>query len=260
MATSWDMNELYKFYLGRGYDKKTAAQYVAYQYLASPTGSISTLKEPEKYYTQDQYYELNAPSYSSVVNFKGDVSKLDPLQQYTIKSLQPYRGKSLTLTDISRIASGASKEKSLDNEKLDVQDYYNQLKDLYDEKTAAEKSFKVQKDTHPYAQFGLGDPNLRYTVFNVSDNLVSPGPKQMPVAKYSPSKYVQYKPYADFINTSSTSFTDTLLKKGIAKPAALEYAAQFKTAISNALQKKLDDGKLTPFLDSVKGLRSVRKP
>jgi hypothetical protein len=224
MATSWDMNELYKFYLGRGYDKKTAAQYVAYQYLASPTGSVSTLKEPEKYYTLDQYYELNAPSYSSVINFKGDISKLDPLQQYTIKSLQPYKGKSLTLTDISRIASGAAKAVSgasapLDNEKIDVQDYYNQLKDLYAEKTAAEKSFKVQKDTHPYAQFGLGDPNLRYTVFNVSDNLVSRGPKQMPVAKYSPSKYVQYKPYVDFITKSTQAFWGKSCFKGNSRSA-----------------------------------------
>lgn len=260
MAASWDMNELYKFYLGRGYDKKTAAQYVAYQYLASPTGSVSTLKEPEKYYTQDQYYELNAPSYSSVVNFKGDINELDDLQKYTIESLRPYKGKSLTLNDISKIARGAIKAGATNEEDVDTQDYYNQLKDLYDEKTAAEKSFKVQKDTHPYAQFGLGDPNLRYTVFNVSDNLVSPGPKQMPVAKYSPSKYVQYKPYTDFITKSTQDFGASLASKGIAEKQIGTYTAQFKTAVSNALQKRLDDGKLTPFLDQVKGLRSVRKP
>jgi hypothetical protein len=215
MATSWDMNELYKFYLGRGYDKKTAAQYVAYQYLASPTGSVSTLKEPEKYYTLDQYYELNAPSYSSVINFKGDISKLDPLQQYTIKSLQPYKGKSLTLNDISRIARQAAKAVSgnapIDGEKIDVQDYYNQLKDLYAEKTAAEKSFKVQKDTHPYAQFGLGDPNLRYTVYTKpTDPTAGSSFAGRDTVKFDPSKYVQYKPAVDYIAKATSAFGNNI--------------------------------------------------
>ena len=262
MATSWDMNELYKFYLGRGYDKKTAAQYVAYQYLASPTGSVSTLKEPEKYYTLDQYYELNAPSYSSVINFKGDISKLDPLQQYTIKSLQPYKGKSLTLNDISRIARQAAKENKIDEEKMDVQDYYNQLKDLYAEKTAAEKSFKVQKDTHPYAQFGLGDPNLRYTVYTKpTDPTAGSSFAGRDTVKFDPSKYVQYKPAVDYIAKATSAFGNNInAKYGISGKQLATYSKQFQDALSKAVQAKLDDGNLTPFLDQVKGLRNVRKP
>jgi len=260
MASTIDLNKLYNYYLTKYGDKKTAAQYTAFQYLSNPTGSVAGLKEPEKYYTLDEYYDFNAPSYSSLINFKGNTNTLDALTKYTANALKPYKGKTLQLADLSRIAQGAQTAGALNATNYNTQDYYNQLKDIYTEKTAAEKAFEKQKNTHPYAQFGLGDPNLRYTVFNVTAPSSSslPRPKQQQL--YSSDKYVQYKPAVDYITKATQSFGDTLLKKGLAKDKIRVYLDQFNTAISKAVQSKLDASNLSPFVDSVKALRPIRKP
>lgn len=262
MASTIDLNKLYNYYLNKYGDKKTAAQYTAFQYLSNPTGSVAGLKEPEKYYTLDEYYNYNAPSYSSLINFTGDTNTLDALTKYTANALKPYKGKTLQLADLSRIAQGAQNAGALDDTNYNTQDYYNQLKDIYTEKTAAEKAFEKQKNTHPYAQFGLGDPNLRYTVYTkpTDPTAGSSFAGRDTANKFDPSKYVQYKPAVDYVAKSMQSFGDTLLKKGIKVDKIRIYQEQFRTALEKAVQSKLDSSNLSPFVDQVKALRPIRKP
>ena len=260
MAASWDMNELYKFYLGRGYDKKTAAQYVAYQYLASPTGSVSTLKEPEKYYSQSQWYDYEAPGYLGAINYQNN-----PTGDKTVNTLNNFIRDQLKaakdLGDLqSRFRVKSPGGVNIQPLGLTTQDLINQVSSLYNEKTSAEKKYKTQQDTHPYAQFGLGDPNLRYTVFNITAPSSSslPRPKQQQL--YTSDKYVQYKPAVDYVAKSMQSFGDTLLKKGIKVDKIRIYQEQFRTALEKAVQSKLDSSNLSPFVDQVKALRPIRKP
>ena len=271
MASTIDLNKLYNYYLNKYGDKRTAAQYTAFQYLSNPSGSVAGLKEPQKYYSQDEWLSYEAPAYNQAINYTGN----DPLNKWISVALKKVKSLPELQTELRKANSpdiwlkdtayAGIPKFDLPNYSLDTNSLYTQVKDIFAQKESADKKYKTQQDTHPYAQFGLGDPNLRYTVYtNPNDTTKKYPPGQKPVfqtTKFNDtSKYVQYKPAVDYINKSSTSFTDTLLKKGIARPAALQYAAQYKVALQDAIQKKLDASPLSPFVDQVKALRPIRKP
>lgn len=274
MASTIDLNKLYNYYLNKYGDKRTAAQYTAFQYLSNPSGSVAGLKEPQKYYSQDEWLSYEAPAYLAIKNYNGT----DPTNLYVSAAINKSNNLAELQTELRRVGDTLTTSKTSwlydpayskvpkdfrlgKNSDITTNDLINQVGTFWSQKESAEKKYKNQQDTHPYAQFGLGDPNLRYTVFNVSDALVSPGTKQMPVAKYPTNKYVQYKPGVDYITKATSAFGNNISAKyGISGKQLATYSKQFQDALSKAVQAKLDASPLSPFVDQVKALRPIRKP
>ena len=71
MASSINLGELYNYYVNKYQDKKTAAQYTAFQLLSNPSGSVAGLKEPQKWYSQDEWLSYEAPAYLAIKNYNG---------------------------------------------------------------------------------------------------------------------------------------------------------------------------------------------
>lgn len=240
---SVDLNQLFQQYVNQfGGDRRKAARYTAFQYLANPSGSVSALKQPSTWYSLDEWYEYNAPSYSNLLNYAGDVTKLDPLTKFTADKLKPFKGKTLNLTDLSKIAQEAVDTGVLGETNYSTQDYYNQLKDLYAEKTAAEKAYERQKNTHEFAQFGL-NPEVRYSYRNDPQN-----------------NLVAYKPAADYLNRKGNERYKSLLQRGVSVDQAKAYTAAYTKKLADAVQAKLDASNLDPFIDQVYARAKIRKP
>jgi len=271
MASTIDLNKLYNYYLTKYGDKKTAAQYTAFQYLSNPTGSVAGLKEPQKYYSQDEWLSYEAPAYNQAINYTGN----DSLNKWISVAFKKAKSLPELQTEIRKANSPDiwSKDTAyagipkfdLNSYNLDTSSLYTQVKDIFAQKESADKKYKNQQDTHPYAQFGLGDPNLRYTVYtNPNDTTKKYPPGQKPVfqtTKFNDtSKYVQYKPAVDYIAKSTQAFGDKIYKAGIRGDQYSKYVGQYKGALQDAIQKKLDANNLSPFLDQVKALRPIRKP
>jgi hypothetical protein len=240
---SIDLNKLFQQYVNQfGGDTRKAARYTAFQYLANPSGSVSALKQPETWYSLDEWYDYNAPSYSAIVNYKGDPNQLDALTKFTAEQLKPYKGKTLNLTDLSKIAQKAVDDGVLSETNYGPQDYYNQLKDLYTEKTAAEKAYERQKNTHVFSQFGL-NPEVKYSFKNdPANNLVA------------------YQPAVDYLTKKGNERYNALIKRGIKPEQAKAYTAAYTYKLGQAVQSKLDASGLDPFIDQVYAKARIRKP
>lgn len=237
---SIDIGDLYNQYLGQGLDKKTAAQYAAFQYIANPTGSIKGIKQPPKWYSQDQWIDYSAPDYRSLVSYQGS----DPFSLY-VKGEVSNRtkgGKRLTLQDASEIATGAATKGYTGEAKLSTGDVYNQVKDVVLQYESALKNYEQQKNTHVYSQYGL-DPNQRYVI----------DPKKATTDK----QFIVYQPAADYVKMKTKSVYDNLIKQGYSIPDVEKYAQQYSVQLTDTLQKKLDDSALTPFIDRVNQLRKA---
>lgn len=269
MATI-NLGELYNYYLNKYQDKKTAAQYTAFQYLSNPSGSVAGLKEPQKWYSQDEWYEYEAPAFLAIKNYSGD----DPLNQYVSKAINESKNLAELQTKLRKVSNKDYWDKGYENiQKIELgktydintNDLINQATTLWSQKESADKKYKTQIGTHPFSQFGLPDPNLRFTVYtdpNATTKKFPPG--QKPTYKKTQyqdtSKYVPYKPALDYINKSTQTFGDTLAKKGLSKADVAKYTVQYKTALQAAVQKQLDDSELSPFVQKVLELRKIRKP
>jgi len=273
MASSINLGELYNYYVNKYQDKKTAAQYTAFQLLSNPSGSVAGLKEPQKWYSQDEWLQYEAPGYIGAVSYTGN----DGLNQFISKALKKSRTLPELQTEIRKANSpsvwktdptySGVKDFTLTDYNIDTSGLYNQAKDLWTQKESADKKYKSQAGTHPFSQYGLPDPNLRFTVYdkpyNASKAAQAPGSSfagRERTAQYDPNKFVPYKPAVDYINKATQSFGDSLLKKGISKATATQYAAQYKAALQSAVQKKLDESELSPFVQKVFELRKLRKP
>lgn len=250
-----------------------AAQATAWQAISNPTGNITQLKAPQRYYTDQEIYDFYAPNYSAALNFPITRSTtvqvrdpktnkmintpvldqgIDPLAAYTaesIKNIINSKGK-LTFGDISNIASNAGKtlktpeygSKLFSDYNISTQDYYNQLKDIATEYTAAQRQIETQSTTHPFAQRGLPNPNLRY---GIADD-----PKRGLVA---------YKPAVDYLNKKKTEQEQKFRKAGLTGTQLNDSLNKYTAEIAKSLQSKIDASGITPFLETAKQLASVKK-
>jgi len=236
---SINIGDLYNQYITQGLDNKTAAQFASFQYLANPTGSIKGIKQPPKWYSQDEWIDYSAPDYRSLVNYNGS----EPFNQY-IKGEVVNRtkgGKRLTLQDASEIASGAAVKGFTGGDTLlTTGDIYNQVKDIVLQYEGALKNFEQQKNTHVYSQYGL-DPSQRYVI--------------NPTKATADKKFIVYQPAADYVKSKTKVYVSKLQAQGYSQPDAFKYGEQYKAQLEDALQKKLDASALTPFVDKVNQLR-----
>ena len=266
MASSINLGELYNYYVNKYQDKKTAAQYTAFQLLSNPSGSVAGLKEPQKWYSQDEWLNYEAPAYIEIVNYKGN----DPLNKYISVAVKKSRSLPELQTELRKANSsgiwlkdpayaGIPKFTLLDYN-VDTNSLYTQVKDVWAQKESADKKYKSQIGTHPFSQYGLTDPNLRFTVYADSNaNLKQYPPGQKPNLT-DPKKYVPYKPAIDYIAKATQSFGDKIYKAGIRGDQYAKYVSQYKGALQDAVQKKLDESELSPFVQKVMELRKIRKP
>jgi hypothetical protein len=280
MASSINLGELYNYYVNKYQDKKTAAQYTAFQLLSNPSGSVAGLKEPQKWYSQDEWLNYEAPAYLAIKNYSG----ADPTNLYVSAAVNKSKNLAELQTELRRIAdTGANSKTTWKNDPaykkvpkdfilgkvgdVTTNDLINQVTTLWSQKESADKKYKSQLGTHPFAQYGLPDPTLRFTVYNTSYNPSKPA--EAPgssfaggerASRYDPNKFVPYKPAVDYINKATQSFGLSLLKKGISSADAITYSGQYKAALETAIQKKLDESDLSPFVQKVMELRKIRKP
>lgn len=253
MAGSINVGELYNYYLNKYQDKKTAAQYAAFQFLSNPSGSVAGLKEPQKWYSQDEWYSYEAPGYLGIKNYTGD----DPLNIFTSQAIKSAKN----LADLqTNLRKATSKNIDLGVYDMTTNDLITQATSLWNQKEAADKKYKTQLSTHPFAQYGLPDPNLRYSVYADSNaNLKAYPPGQKPNLS-DPNKYVPYKPAIDYVAKSTQAFGDKIYKAGIRGEQYAKYVSQYKGALQAAVQKRLDESELSPFVQKVFELRKIRKP
>ena len=266
MASSINLGELYNYYVNKYQDKKTAAQYTAFQLLSNPSGSVAGLKEPQKWYSQDDWYNYEAPAFVAIKNYSGT----DPLNQYLSRAIKKSNNLAELQTELRKVSNKdywGKEYKDIPEIKLGItydintNDLVNQATSLWSQKESADKKYKSQMSTHPFSQYGLPDPTLRYTVYTKpTDPTAGSSFAGRGTVKFDPTKYVQYKPAVDYINKATASFADSLYKKGLSRTDAIKYGAQYKTALEAAVQKKLDESELSPFVQKVLELRKIRKP
>jgi hypothetical protein len=271
MASSINLGELYNYYVNKYQDKKTAAQYTAFQLLSNPSGSVAGLKEPQKWYSQDEWYNYEAPAFVAIKNYSGT----DPLNQYLSKAIKKSTNLAELQTELRKVSNKDYWGKEYkDIPQIDLgktydittNDLVNQATSLWSQKESADKKYKSQISTHPFAQYGLPDPTLKFTVYSKSYNPTAPTAAGSSFAgldranRYDPNKFVPYKPAVDYINKATTSFGNSLYKKGLSKADVIKYSDQYKAALETAVQKKLDESDLSPFVQKVLELRKIRKP
>lgn len=230
-----DLNKYYDSLINSGYDPIEAAQIVAYQYIDNPSGSITKIKLPPKWYTEDEYYSYNAPDYLAAVNYEGDDDIADKVAEFA-------RSENFTLPGISKFAR--------DNRNLfGDQDVYAQLKDLYDQKESARKSYEKQLETHEFSQYGLPDPTTRYSAM--------PGVRKN--AEGRNITYVPYQPAVEFVDKKATNYYLNLVNNGVAKPEALKSLKIYKNSLISAVDQKIAQASISPFIDKASELRRVKK-
>lgn len=255
-----NLNDIYNYFLSQGMSASEAAQATLWQAITNPSGSLSQLRAPERWYSDQEIYDYYAPNYSAALNFpvrrdpqtKILAPDIDPLAAYTSESIKDVLNKKgkLTLGDISNIASNAAKtlkkpeygSKLFSDYNISTQDYYNQLKDIATEYTSAQRQIETQSKTHPFAQRGLPNPNLRFGVRNDA-------------AKNT----VAYPGVDEYFKNKVRAQEQALRKQGVTGNDLNIAMNKFADTLSTNIQKKIEASGVTPFLLEAKNLISVKK-
>lgn len=228
-----DLNKYYQSLISSGYDPVEAAQITAYQYIDNPTGSLTKIKLPPKWYTQEDYYSYSAPDYLAAVSYTGN----DPL---AIASRDLLLSPDINLSKISEFT-----RQNYDKLKGTTSgEFYNQLKDLYDQKTAAEKAYEKQTQTHEFVQYGLPDPTVRY---GVEEKVVNG------------KKYIPYAPAVEYINKKYQDYYNKLRATGLEADRAAERTALYREKLTSAVEKKIEASGINPFVEKIAELRKIKK-
>lgn len=223
-----DLNKYYQTLINSGMDPIEAAQTAAYQYLDNPSGSITKIKLPPKWYTYDEWLNYSAPDYLAALNYEGD-------DNIAIGARDLLINPNTTLTDISTFARANRQE---------GQDIYGQLKDLYDQRESAKKSYQKQLETHEFAQYGLPDPTIRYGV----TERVEGG-----------KTYIPYAPAVEYVNKKQKDYYTKLTGSGLDPKLAAERTALYQRKLVSAVENKITQSGLNPFVEKISELRKVKK-
>ena len=226
-----DLGQVYNQYITEFQDPVKASQYTAFQYIANPKGTIASFKKPPTWYSKDEWYAYDAPDYLAAKEYTGD----DKLAQYTRDTIK----NATSLTDL-QLAAKAGKDK-LQDTGLGVNDYYDQLKDIYYQKNSAEKAYAKQKETHVFSQYGL-NPEARYGLVNSPDG-----------------NTVAYKPAVDYVNKKSNQRYADLIKRGVSAQNAKSYTEAYVKNLGSAVLAKINAAGINPFTDQVRAKLGVRK-
>jgi hypothetical protein len=230
-----DLNKYYKTLISSGYDPVEAAQIVAYQYIDNPSGSITKIKLPPKWYTEEDYFSYSAPDYLAAVNYQGDDEVANKIAEFA-------RGENFTLPGISKFVR---ENRSI----FGGEDGYAQLKDLYDQKESARKGYEKQLESHEFTQYGLPDPTVRYGAM--------PGYRKN--AQGKTVQYVAYQPAVEYIDKKITNYYNQLRASGLDEKQAQQSIPRLRDRLVAEVDKKIAQASISPFLDKVAELRKIKK-
>lgn len=201
--TNW--NDVYKGYVTQYKDPFKAAEYTVF-------GRLTGSKKVPTTYSQEQWYEYEAPDYWRAVSYTGD----DALAKYTRDALKGAK----SFDQLISIAKGAnSGTNKLLSAEYGVVDYYSDLKELWKQRTSAEKKASSSSSKW-WTQYGLPDPSLRFEANSTDETKL-------------------FSPAEDYIEKQTKAYE---AKKGTAA------AKDFNKALRTAIYKKLNDAGVTPFL------------
>jgi len=228
-----DLGQVFNQYITEFQDPVKASQYTAFQYIANPKGTIASFKKPPTWYSKDEWYAYDAPDYIAALNYNGN-DKVQAFARDTLKN-------ATSLSDLSAAARKAAKDNIIQGEKTGVNDLYTQLKDIYSQKSAAEKAYAKQKETHVFSQYGL-NPEARYGLINSSDG-----------------NTIAYKPAVDYINKKAEARYADLIKRGVNAQNAKSYTEAYVKNLGTAVLAKINAAGINPFTDQVYAKLGVRK-
>lgn len=197
-------NNIYKNYLTQYDDPFKAAEYTVF-------GRLTGSKKVPTTYTKEEWYQYEAPDYWSAINYTGD----DKLAKFTRDELK----KAKTFNEVLGIATRATSKGLLSGGYGQV-DYYADLKELWKQKSGAEKK-STSESANWWKDYGLPDPSQRYDGTS--------------------SKFDAAEKY---IAEQSAAYS----KKLGNDPNKAQRAADFNKAIRTAVYKKINDSGVTPFL------------
>ena len=220
---NWD--DVYKNYLTQ--TKSTefpngnpfkAAEYTVF-------GRLTGSKKIPTTYTQEEWYQYEAPDYWRATQYKGD----DLLASYTRDSL----AKAKSFDELIGVARGANSGTNyLLTADYGVVDYYADLKELWKQRTSAEKKASSSSSKW-WTQYGLPDPNQK---FDSLENYAKTGSGNV----FSAGK--------KYIIDATAKYKANLIKKGVSETDATARAKDYAVGIGRAIDKKLDDAGVSPFL------------
>lgn len=240
-----EFDDLYNEFLNSTGDPVTAAQYAAYQYIINPTGSIKQIKMPDKWYSDKEWLDYEAPDYVRAVEYSGD----DPLSQFTsevFKNTDRLQNEGLTYLQEQ------ARQADLTDTGLSTQDYYNQIKDYYNQWQSAQTKIKNQKSTHTFIKYGLPDPTTRYVV-NPAE--VVEGKTEL--FPFTVGKNKESIP--EVVTRKVNEINQQLQSRGMDKSLAKEYAVAYGKKLFDTYQQQINASNISPFVVAAARRRQVAK-
>lgn len=251
MAESINWDSIYNDYVGQyttglvETDVDYAAKVAAAQRKAGELAAYGRLtgskKDPQKWYSIGEYIDLKAPTYKSVKNYKGTDAGLLYLKR-AIGDLEVDKTRSLDLTAVNEITAGLQKNG------YQYQEAYDIANGIYQEFQGARQSYKKQGSTHPYKQYGLPDPTAIFGVTNSSTETYVIDNNGNAVKKKV--KVVAYPGASAWVDKKAVAYQQKLVKSGVGAADATSRAADYKIALTNNVNAKIQASGITPFIDA----------
>lgn len=214
-----DWNKLYNDYKTQYKDPFKAAEYTVF-------GRLTGSKKVPTTYTQDEWYQYEAPDYWAVIS--KPAASDDPLAE-TTKKIKTAKSPS----DVFAIANSAPTS-AIGVGKLfrEFSDYRDYLMGLYNQKVQAEKK-ATSTSANWWKQYGLPDPSKRFASLEQyaktgTGDVFSEGKK--------------------YIVNQSGAYKKKLIASGVSEADATARAKDYAIGLGRAIDKKIADAGLTPFL------------
>jgi hypothetical protein len=226
-------------------DTDYAAKVVAAQRKAGELAAYGRLtgskKDPQKWYSMNEYINLKAPTYRAVRTYKGSDAGLKYLKK-ALKDLEKDKTRGLDLTAVTEITAG------LQQNGYQYQEAYDIANGIYEEFQGARQSYKKQGSSHPYKQYGLPDPTAIYGVTNTTTETYVIDNSGKAVKRKV--KVIAYPGASKWIDDKAVAYQQKLVKSGVSATEATNRAAEYKVALTNSVNTKIQNSGITPFVDA----------
>lgn len=248
-----DFDDIYNEFVDLGYDPATATQYAAYQYIINPSGAIKQVKLPENWYSDEEWYEYEAPDYLKLKEYAGNDNFLNFNksvlfdEQGNLKPEVASGGANYIFAQVT----GPDGTDARSNLNVDPYDHYQQLLAVYNQKVSADNKIENQSNTHPFAQYGLSNPNQRYYFSNAKDSKQ----RELDATAAGIKERKNYVPLPDELNsifqnavdTQVKNFGNKLKKQGFTQQQVFQAMEVYEKRVVAAYNQQLAQSRVTPF-------------
>lgn len=252
MADGINWDSVYSDYITQyttGFDQTDpdyAAKVAAAQRKAGELAAYGRLtgskKDPQKWYSMGEWIDLKAPTYKSIKSYKGTDAGLKYLKR-AIGDLERDKTRGLDLTAVAEITQGLQT-----NGGYQYQQAYDIANGLYAEFQTARQSYKKQGSTHPYRQYGLPDPTTIYGIAGGTTQTYVIDNNGKPVKKTV--KVVAYPGASKWVDDKAVAYQQKLVNSGVNATEATTRAAEYKIALANNVNAKIQASGITPFIEA----------